>query len=116
MDGEIHWVYEGTIVNRALVDEKLEEIVAHVRENEVGALAYEYFLNEDESILTIYERYTNNQAVLADGENMQPHIYFFDEALRVKKFIVFGPVNNQVKELLKGFGAEFQTPIAGFVR
>ena len=41
MDAVIHWVYEGTIVNRALVDDKLEEIVAHVKENEVGALAYE---------------------------------------------------------------------------
>ena len=116
MDGVIHWVYEGTIVNRALVDEKLEEIVAHVKENEVGALAYEYCLNEDESMLTIYERYANNQSVLAHGENMQPYIYFFDEAVKVKKFIVFGPVNNQVKELLSGFGAEFQTPLAGFVR
>ena len=97
-------------------DEKLEEIVAHVKENEVGALAYEYCLNEDESMLTIYERYANNQSVLAHGENMQPYIYFFDEAVRVKKFIVFGPVNNQVRELLSGFGAEFQTPLAGFVR
>ena len=67
-------------------------------------------------MLTIYERYANSQSVLAHGENMQPYIYFFDEAVRVKKFIVFGPVNNQVKELLSGFGAEFQTPLAGFVR
>ena len=116
MDGVIHWVYEGTIGNRALVVEKLEEIVAHVRENEVRALAHEYCLDEDQNMLTIYERYANNQADLAHGENMQPYIYFFDQAVRVKKFIVFGPVNNQVKELLSGFGAEFQTPLAGSVR
>jgi len=116
MSDEIYWVYEGAIVNRTLVDEKLEEIVAHVKKNEAGALAYEYCLNEDESMLTIYERYRNNQAVLDHGENMQPYVYFFDEAVQVKKFIVFGPVNGQVKELLSGFGAEFQTPLAGFVR
>ena len=65
MNSTIHWVYEGTIVNREIVDDKLEEIVAHVKANEPGALAYEYCLNEDESRLTIYERYIDNNAVLA---------------------------------------------------
>jgi len=116
MSDFIHWVYEGTIVNRKLVDEKLEEIVAHVKENEPGALAYEYCLNEDESKLTIYERYLDNQAVLAHGNNMQPYFYFFEDAVQVTKFIVFGNVNDEVKEILAGFGAEFQKPLAGFVR
>ncbi len=47
---------------------------------------------------------------------MQPYIYFFDDAVQVSKFIVFGPTNDEVKELLAGFGAEFQSPLAGFVR
>ena len=67
-------------------------------------------------MLTIYERYANNEAVLAHGENMQPYLYFFEDAVQVKKFIVFGQVSDQVKELLSGFGAEFQKPLAGFVR
>jgi len=116
MSDFIHWVYEGTIVNRTLVDEKLEEIVAHVKANEPGALAYEYCLNEDESKLTIYERYLDNQAVLAHGKNMQPYFYFFEDAVQVTKFIVFGNVNDEAKEILSGFGAEFQKPLAGFVR
>jgi len=116
MNSAIHWVYEGKIVNREIVDDKLEEIVAHVKANELGALAYEYCLNEDESRLTIYERYIDNNAVLAHGENMQPYIYFFEDAVHVTKFIVFGPANDEVKELLNGFGAEFQKPLAGFVR
>jgi len=116
MSDNIHWVYEGLIINRDLVYEKIGEIVAHVKANEVGALMYEYFLNENETMLTIYERYANNGAVLAHGDNMQPYIYFFEEAVQVKKFIVFGPVSAQVKELLSGFGAEFQKPLAGFVR
>ena len=116
MNSTIHWVYEGTIINREIVDDKLEEIVAHVKANAPGALAYEYCLNEDESRLTIYERYIDNNAVLAHGENMQPYFYFFEDAVQVTKFIVFGPVNEEVKELLNGFGAEFQKPLAGFVR
>ena len=115
-DHAIHWVYEGIIVNRDLVDAKLEEIVAHVKANEPGALSYVYCLNEDESMLTIYERYRNNSAVLAHGENMQPYIYIFENAVQVTKFLVFGPVNDEVRELLTGFGAEFQKPLAGFVR
>jgi hypothetical protein len=47
---------------------------------------------------------------------MQPYIYFFEDAVHVTKFIVFGPANDEVKELLNGFGAEFQKPLAGFVR
>ena len=58
----------------------------------------------------------NGRAVLAHGENMQPYLYFFEDAVQVKKFIVFGRVSDQVKELLSGFGAEFQKPLAGFVR
>ena len=57
-----------------------------------------------------------NEAVLAHGDNMKPYVYFFEEAVQVKKFIVFGPDGAQVKELLSGFGAEFQKPLAGFVR
>ncbi len=116
MSQNIHWVYEGDIVDRDLVDQKIHEIVEHVKSNELGALAYEYCLNEDETKITIYERYADNQAVLAHGENMQPYIYFFDDAVQVSKFIVFGPTNDEVKELLAGFGAEFQSPLAGFVR
>ena len=116
MSDNIYWVYEGLIIDRDLVNKKIGEIVAHVKANEVGALAYEYCLNEDESMLTIYERYANNEAVLAHGENMQPYLYFFEDAVQVKKFIVFGRVSDQVKELLSGFGAEFQKPLAGFVR
>ena len=116
MNENIYWVYEGLIIDRDLVNKKIREIVAHVKANEVGALAYEYCLNEDESMLTIYERYANNEAVLAHGENMQPYLYFFEDAVQVKKFIVFGRVSDQVKELLSGFGAEFQKPLAGFVR
>ena len=112
----IHWVYEGAIVNRELVNEKLAEIVAHVKKHEPGALAYEYCLNEDETKLTIYERYKDNQAVLAHGKNMEPYFYFFEEAMQVTKFIVFGNVNDEAKKILSGFGAEFQKPFEGFVR
>ena len=116
MSENIYWVYEGLIIDRDLVNKKIGEIVAHVKANEVGALAYEYCLSEDESMLTIYERYANNEVVLAHGENMQPYLYFFEDAVQVTKFIVFGRVSDQVKELLSGFGAEFQKPLAGFVR
>ena len=106
----------GLEIYRDLVNEKIGEIVAHVKANEVGALAYEYYLNEDESLLTIHERYANNEAVLARGDNMQPYVYFFEEAVQVKKFVVFGLVSALVKELLAGLGEKFQKPLAGFVR
>ena len=46
---------------------------------------------------------------------MQLHVYFFDKAVQVKEFIVFGSVISVLKELLPGFGAEFQTPLAGWI-
>ena len=39
MSENIHWVYEGLIINRDLGNEKIGEIVAHVKANE-GALIY----------------------------------------------------------------------------
>ena len=53
MSENIYWVYEGLIIDRDLVNKKIGEIVAHVKANEVGALAYEYCLSEDESMLPI---------------------------------------------------------------
>ena len=47
MSENIYWVYEGLIIDRDLVNKKIGEIVAHVKAKEVGALAYEYCLNED---------------------------------------------------------------------
>ena len=65
-------------------------------------------------MMTIYERYANHESVLALSQNMQPHLFLFEDAVQVKKFIVFSPVSDQVRELLSGFGAEFQKPLAGF--
>ena len=67
-------------------------------------------------MLTIYERYAHHESVLTHSENMQPHLYLFEDAVQVKKLIVFSPVSDQVRELLSGFGAEFQKPLAGFAR
>lgn len=53
--------------------------------NEPGTLAYEYSLNEDESMLAIYDRYVDNIALLAHGESMQSFIYLFKDAVQVTK-------------------------------
>ena len=116
MSKNIYWVYEGEILDRSLVREKLAEIVHHVRRNEPGALAYEYFLSQDEKRLSIYERYADSDAVLAHGANMEPYYFFFEEAVKVTKFLVFGPVSEEAKAMLSGFNAEFQSPLEGFTR
>ena len=41
MSKNIYWVYEGEILDRSLVREKLGEIVHHVRRNEPGSVGYE---------------------------------------------------------------------------
>lgn len=116
MSKNIYWVYEGEILDSSLVVEKLAEIVQHVRRNEPDALSYEYFLSQDEKRLSIYERYADGDAVLAHGANMEPYYYFFEEAVKVTIFLVFGPVYEEAKEMLSGFNAEFHSPLEGFAR
>ena len=53
--------------------------------NEPGTLAYEYSLNEDESMLAIYDRYVDNIALLSHGESMQSFIYLFKDEVQVTK-------------------------------
>jgi len=67
-------------------------------------------------MLTIYERYANHESVLTHSENMQPYLYLFEDAVQVKKFIVLSPVSDQVRELLSGFGAEFQNTSSRFCK
>ena len=82
MSKNIYWVYEGEILDMSLVREKLAEIVHHVRRNEPGALAYEYFLSQDEKRLSIFERYADSDAVRAHGANMEPYYFFLKKRLR----------------------------------
>ena len=118
MSDVVSWVVEFSIKPGQLDTFKalVEELVQSTR-NEPNTLAYEWFLDEDNSSCHVYERYADSVATMA-------HLATFGEkfAERVLKlvdlgaFTVYGSPNDEVKGVLSGFGATFRSQINGFAR
>ena len=53
--------------------------------------------------------------IIRERKNSSPEKSYTSKLLKDKKLNVT-KVNEEVKELLNGFGAEFQKPLAGFIR
>ena len=94
----------------------MEEMSVATKTNEPGALNYEWFVNADNTVCHIYERYVDSNAVMTHMGNFQNFADRFWDALEATRFMVYGPASDQVKEALGGAGASFMEGIGGFVR
>jgi quinol monooxygenase YgiN len=96
--------------------ELVEELVASTKQ-EPGTLIYEYFLSADETVLHIYERYSDSAAAVAHlktfGEKFAGR---FLELATPTRFSVYGEPSEEAKAVLDGFGATYLGTFAGFAR
>jgi quinol monooxygenase YgiN len=94
----------------------MEEMV-EATQAETGALVYEWFLSEDGTVCHIYERYRDDEAVMAHlgsfGANFADR---FMDCLEPASFHVYGNPSDEARAVLGGFGAAFLGPLGGFVR
>jgi quinol monooxygenase YgiN len=97
---------------RALMDEMVESTRA-----ESGALAFEWFIGEDEDVVHIYERYADSEAVLTHlatfGETFAAR---FLDAVDATRLTVLGAPTDEARRSLTGLGATFLAPLGGFAR
>ena len=118
MHEEVSWLLELAVKPgqldsfRALMNEMVESTRA-----ESGTLSYEWFVNDDGSVVHLYERYTDSAAVMthlrAFGEKFAGR---FLAAVDPTRFTVFGSPSDQVKEALSAFGPTYLKPFGGFAR
>lgn len=114
----IHWVLELQVLD-GQVDAAREfagEMSEATRSREPGALNYEWHRSEDGQTIHVYERFLDNDAVLAHGETFGPFAERFGRIFLPKRCVVYGDPSPAVQEMLSGFNPDYLESFDGFRR
>ena len=118
MNEQVSWVFEVAVkpgkidAFRTLMEEMVESTRA-----EPGAVVYEWFVSDDESVVILYERYADSAAVLTHSAAFQAKFAGrFLELVDPVKFTVLGTLNDEAKAALSRPGRVFLEPFGGFAR
>ena len=97
-----------------------KEITENVIRTEDFCLEYSYFVSEDGSFVTLYEKYLDSKSALIHAQNFMSSPYFerFFNLFSINKFIVTGPASDEFKKFTSenGFVIDFRSSADGFVR
>jgi len=115
MSGHVHWIVRVAIKPGQLEAFKalMADMIASTK-NEVGALAYEWHLNADETECTIYERYTDSAAVAEHFGNFGTFAPGFGAAVDPQQMTVFGDPDDAARGFLDGLAPQYLKLSAGF--
>lgn len=118
MTDRIRMVAEFTIKpeNLAAFKRLVEQIVDLVTRNEPGALSYEWFFNDDESVCTILEVYKDVQAVNTHMANVGATLNEIMTVAPMTLLHVFGAVPDEMKPTVASMGGTIHTPFTGITR
>ncbi|HUF33949.1 MAG TPA: antibiotic biosynthesis monooxygenase [Acidimicrobiales bacterium] len=118
MADEVSWVIQVAVKNGEL--DNLRSLMADMvssTKDESGALGYEWFIDEAEGKLAIYERYSDSAATMVHlgnfGANFAERFLACVDPVSLQ---VFGTPSDEVKGVLDGFGATYFGPFGGFFR
>ena len=118
MDSNISWHVEAKI-KKGKLDELKEWITKasyQVKKHEIGTLAYEFWLSQDKEYIHYYNRYLNSDALILHMNNIS---HLLPELLKLatpKKITVYGPANDNVKNILKHLNPSYFNNYGGFNR
>lgn len=116
MREDIYWVVtcgvkpgkyeEFTTVVKGLVDATRQE---------PDNLAYDYSVNDDHSVVQIFEHYRNSAAIVSHVTTVfAPFAESFVDCVNVDGFVVYGFPSDEARVILDGFGSTYMTPFEGF--
>ena len=98
----------------------VQEITKNVIDNEDFCLEYAYYVTEDKSSVTLYEKYIDSESAVKHGQNFMGSPFFerFFNLFTLEKFIVTGPASEEFKNFTEenGFVIEYRNSIDGFLR
>tara|TARA_B100000965_G_scaffold284971_1_gene242894 strand:- start:461 stop:925 length:465 start_codon:yes stop_codon:yes gene_type:complete len=98
----------------------VEEITQNVIDSEDFCLEYGYYVSEDQSSVTLYEKYIDSESAVKHGQNFMEGPFFerFFNLFTLEKFIVTGPASEEFKNFTQenGFVIEYRNSIDGFLR
>ena len=119
MSDHVHWILAVKINDGELENFKamMTEMVQTTKDNEPGALNYEWLIGDDGATCHIYERYESSAATMVHmasfGKNFAKK---FMSLASVTGVTVYGNPDDTVKGALNALGPVYMTPIGGFAR
>ena len=117
MTDNIYWTINATVKEGRITGLKEHvKLMIEMTSKEDGALCYDFWLNDDETRLFIYERYADNDAAIAHVQNVGEHLGPFLDAVEMDPIVILGPVNDEVKGVFAACGAEYTTFLGGLNR
>ena len=98
----------------------IEEITQNVINTEDFCLEYGYFMSDDDTSVTLYEKYEDSDGATMHGQNFIDGPFFdrFFNLFTLEKFIVTGPASDEFKKFTSenGFVIEYRESVDGFIR
>ena len=102
------------------LNQLVEEITQNVINTEAFCLEYGYFISDDGTSVTLYEKYEDSDGAIMHGQNFIDGPFFdrFFNLFTLEKFIVTGPASDEFKKFTSenGFVIEYRESVDGFIR
>lgn len=119
MSEHVYWIIEAQVSDGKL--DELKELMVDMsnstKENEPGALNYEWSLSDDEQTCHILERYENSDAAMVHMGNFgSKFAKRFMGVLKPTRCTLYGNPNESVCKAMAPMGYVKMTSVAGFSR
>ncbi|GAA1001668.1 putative quinol monooxygenase [Subtercola frigoramans] len=118
MRNEIYWLVTCEVKPGKFEEftKVVEPLVAATKAEE-GSLAYDYSVNDDQTLVHIFESYRDSTAVVDHvTKTFSQFADAFGACVDLTVFVTFGAPDAAAKEILDGFGSTYFTPFEGFTR
>lgn len=119
MSGHVYWMLETSVKDGKAEDLKslMAEMIEATRNDEPGALDYEWSLSADEKTLHIFERYADAAATMVHLKNFGANFAGrFMQCLAPTGFKLYGNHDQAVRDAVAPMGAVVMNPVGGFSR
>ena len=112
-------------INAEIVDGKaesfrslLKEMVPAVKASEPNTIRYQYFLNSDNTKLTLIEVYPNSEAAVfhMTAFGVSPFAEEFLASINITSFVVAGNASAELMEAVAPFTSDNRPFVQGFIR
>ncbi|WP_262695495.1 antibiotic biosynthesis monooxygenase [Kordiimonas aquimaris] len=95
----------------------LDKLTSHVESTEPGTLVYEWFLDDDQTMVCVLERYSDSAAIITHSQAMSPEQREKMAKIgTIESMLVLGTPDEQLASMLKKAGATIMAPLTGFYR
>lgn len=118
MEGHVAWMTELAVKDGELetFTELMEEMVAGTRE-EPQALAYEWYISDDQRSVHIFEKYADSDAAIAHVNRLvERWIRRYIACVDIKRVVIYGDPSPAAREIFDGWRAAYLGPWGGFSR